>query len=254
MRQAMRLLLVGTAIVGARGRVTPGLCFDLRLSTQPESTGARSRYAINLGHQLEGIGPLLAAGVRQQPAAIVAAQAPPMSYWEGAFRAVFPMPKSGSSSVSEFYRCHGMTTAHWHNAPRDAEGHLKRIMDQGHGFPGNLVGDETHACDMKGKALLECGPCVDMYGQIDVVNPPGHCWVPQITHLAGLIQDYGNATFLLPMDVRGTPLVAMLLLAKSSYLVGNPASTFSVNMADIRRASGAAEASTTLRYGHYWDV
>ena len=103
--------------------MTPGLCFDLRLSTQPESTGARSRYAINLGHQLEGIGPLLAAGVRQQPAAIV--------------------------------------------------------------------------------------------------------------------------------DVRGTPLVAMLLLAKSSYLVGNPASTFSVNMADIRRASGAAEASTTLRYGHY---
>ena len=126
MRQAMRLLLVGTAIVGVRGRVTPGLCFDLRLSTQPESTGARSRYAINLGHQLEGIGPLLAAGVRQQPAAIV--------------------------------------------------------------------------------------------------------------------------------DVRGTPLVAMLLLAKSSYLVGNPASTFSVNMADIRRASGAAEASTTLRYGHYWDA
>ena len=56
------------------------------------------------------------------------------------------------------------------------------------------------------------------------------------------------------VDVRGTPLVAMLLLAKSSYLVGNPASTFSVNMADIRRASGAAEASTTLRYGHYWDV
>ena len=55
------------------------------------------------------------------------------------------------------------------------------------------------------------------------------------------------------VDVRGTPLVAMLLLAKSSYLVGNPASTFSVNMADIRRASGAAEASTTLRYGHYWD-
>ena len=52
----------------------------------------------------------------------------------------------------------------------------------------------------------------------------------------------------------GAPLVSMLLLAKSSYLVGNPASTFSVNMADIRRASGAAEASTTLRYGHYWDV
>ena len=50
------------------------------------------------------------------------------------------------------------------------------------------------------------------------------------------------------VDVNATePLVAMLLLAKSSYLVGNPASTFSINMADIRRASGASEASTTLR-------
>ena len=119
MRPLLNLMVLGTVITAARGRVTPGLCFELRLSTG-------GRYAINLGHQLEGIGPLLAAGVRQQPAAIV--------------------------------------------------------------------------------------------------------------------------------DVRGTPLVAMLLLAKSSYLVGNPASTFSVNMADIRRASGAAEASTTLRYGHYWDV
>ena len=54
------------------------------------------------------------------------------------------------------------------------------------------------------------------------------------------------------VDVNATePLVAMLLLAKSSYLVGNPASTFSINMADIRRASGASEASTTLRLGSY---
>ena len=82
MRQAMRLLLVGTAIVGARGRVTPGLCFELRLSTG-------GRYQKNLAHQLEAIGPLLAAGVRQQPAAIVSTLAPPMSYWHGAFRAVF---------------------------------------------------------------------------------------------------------------------------------------------------------------------
>jgi hypothetical protein len=48
------------------------------------------------------------------------------------------------------------------------------------------------------------------------------------------------------VEIAAGPLVAMLLLAKSSYLVGNPASSFSVNMADIRRASGAAEASTTL--------
>ena len=54
------------------------------------------------------------------------------------------------------------------------------------------------------------------------------------------------------VDVNATePLVAMLLLAKSSYLVGNPASSFSWNMADIRRASGASEASTTLRLGSY---
>ena len=93
MRQAMRLLLVGTAIVGARGRVTPGLCFELRLSTG-------GRYAINLGHQLEGIGPLLAAGVRQQPAAIVSTLAPPMSYWHGAFRAVRRNPTTRAVCVA----------------------------------------------------------------------------------------------------------------------------------------------------------
>ena len=85
------------------------------------------------------------------------------------------MPKSGSSSVSEFYRCHGMTTAHWHNSPRDAAGHKTQITP---GFPGNLVGDETHACDVQGKALLECGPCVDMYGQMDAVLLD-RCWVPR---------------------------------------------------------------------------
>ena len=41
-------------------------------------------------HRLEGIGPLLAAGVREQPVAIVATHAPPMPYFEGAFQAVFP--------------------------------------------------------------------------------------------------------------------------------------------------------------------
>ena len=140
----MKLVHLGIVIVEARGRVTPGLCFELRLSPG-------GRYAINLGHQLEavhksncrrvstrlnhdlhaidatparwrapgglspldlvttvafspwlhpthwlithrleGIGPLLAAGVREQPVAIVATHAPPMPYFEGAFQAVFP--------------------------------------------------------------------------------------------------------------------------------------------------------------------
>ena len=47
------------------------------------------------------------------------------------------------------------------------------------------------------------------------------------------------------VDVRGTPLVAMLLLAKSSYLVGNPASTFSIAAHSVRRLYGQ-EASSTL--------
>ena len=89
------------------------------------------------------------------------------------------MPKCGSTSVSSFYQCHGMTSAHWHSS-------------------GNFVGDGAHACDVRGRPLLDCGPCRDVYAQIDVENPPGHCWFPQITHLAGLVQDYGNATFLLP--------------------------------------------------------
>ena len=61
----INIVVLGDAITLARGRVTPGLCFELKLAPG-------SRYSNNLGHQLEGIGPLLAAGVRQQPAAIVA--------------------------------------------------------------------------------------------------------------------------------------------------------------------------------------
>jgi len=79
----LKFVILGTVITAARGRVTPGLCFELRLSTG-------GRYQKNLAHQLEAIGPLLAAGVRQQPAAIVATQSPPLPYFEGAFRAVFP--------------------------------------------------------------------------------------------------------------------------------------------------------------------
>ena len=90
------------------------------------------------------------------------------------------MPKCGSTSIQSFYQCHGMTSAHWQ-------------ISRGH-----YVGDETHACDARGRPLLDCGPCRDVYAQIDAENPPDHCWFPQVTHLAGLVQDYGNATFLLP--------------------------------------------------------
>ena len=90
------------------------------------------------------------------------------------------MPKCGSTSIQSFYQCHGMTSAHWQ---------ISR---------GDFVGDEAHACDARGRPLLDCGPCRDVYAQIDAENPPDHCWFPQITHLAGLVQDYGNATFLLP--------------------------------------------------------
>ena len=44
----MKLVHLGIVIVEARGRVTPGLCFELRLSPG-------GRYAINLGHQLEAV-------------------------------------------------------------------------------------------------------------------------------------------------------------------------------------------------------
>ena len=52
------------------------------------------------------------------------------------------MPKCGSTSVSSFYRCHGMTSTHWQ---------ISR---------GDFVGDEAHACDARGRPLLDCGPCV----------------------------------------------------------------------------------------------
>ena len=56
------------------------------------------------------------------------------------------MPKCGSTSIQSFYQCHGMTSAHWQ-------------ISRGH-----YVGDETHACDARGRPLLDCGPCRDVQG------------------------------------------------------------------------------------------
>ena len=95
------------------------------------------------------------------------------------------MPKTGSTSIEKFFQCHNMSAGHWYvDAVDRSESHL--------------IGDQTHACDVRGRPLLDCGPCFDVHAQIDEVNPPFHCFLPQITHLAGLFLDYGNATFLLP--------------------------------------------------------
>lgn len=95
------------------------------------------------------------------------------------------LPKSGSNSIKEFFKCHNMSQVHWRE-PRRKKSEF------------TFFGDATHACDERGQRLLDCGPCFDVYAQIDLEHPPDHCYLPQITHLEALILDYGNATFLLP--------------------------------------------------------
>jgi len=75
-------------------------------------------------------------------------------------------------------------------------GHCRDLSSANH----TRIGDQTHACDVRGQPLLDCGKCFDVYAQIDIdcSGQDSHCFLPQITHLGELILDYGNATFLLP--------------------------------------------------------
>ena len=78
-----RAVIWTLVLISVRARVTPGLCFDLKLPTG-------GRYEKNLGHQAEAIFPLLAEATKHQPAIIVAREAPPLAYFQGLFRAVLP--------------------------------------------------------------------------------------------------------------------------------------------------------------------
>ena len=84
------------------------------------------------------------------------------------------MPKCGSTSIQSFYQCHGMTSAHWQ-------------ISRGH-----YVGDETHACDARGRPLLDCGPCRDVYAQIDVDRESSVSGV-SLRGGAGVLPIYRNA-------------------------------------------------------------
>jgi len=88
------------------------------------------------------------------------------------------LPKTGSTSIQDFYICTGLTAGHYTHA-------------------GEMLGKQVYKCAARGRKLLDCGPCFDAYAQIDFIGQ-GRCIIPQITHLERLVRDYGNATFLLP--------------------------------------------------------
>jgi len=96
------------------------------------------------------------------------------------------MPKSGSSSIYSFYHdCMHMSASHW------------KIEDE-------FVGLRMEFCDKNGLPLFDCSskPCVDVVAQMDFEGDhTGNrktCYIPQITHIEGIIFEYPNATFLLP--------------------------------------------------------
>lgn len=88
------------------------------------------------------------------------------------------LPKTGSTSIRDFYICTGLSAGHYKHA-------------------GKMLGKQASKCAARGRPLLDCGPCFDAYAQIDFIGR-ARCVIPQITHLERLVRDYGNATFLLP--------------------------------------------------------
>ena len=54
-----------------------------------------------------------------------------------------------------FFKCHNMSVVHW-SEPRANRSEF------------TFFGDATHACDERGQRLLDCGPCFDVYAQIDL--------------------------------------------------------------------------------------
>jgi len=92
------------------------------------------------------------------------------------------LPKVGSKSINNFYTCNGLSAVHfkWKSNTE-------------------YVGKNMHACAKRHRPLFACGPCADVYAQMDLIHPGSNeCYIPQIENLETLLSDHGNATFLLP--------------------------------------------------------
>jgi len=99
------------------------------------------------------------------------------------------LPKSGSSSVADFFECGGLQTSHWSCGDDLCGACAKRNVAAGRPI------------------LASCGD-YDVWAQIDVTggtrsgvqrySDQDLCFLPQVTHLRELHEQFPNALFVLP--------------------------------------------------------
>ena len=100
---------------------------------------------------------------------------------------VLGMPKTGTESIAEFFKCNGWKSSHW-KCP-------------GHGYCGQCllrwVAAVAGSSIADGADLLReaCGD-FDVFSQIDY-EPSGACLFPQVTYLPTLLRYLPNAYFVL---------------------------------------------------------
>ena len=112
------------------------------------------------------------------------------------------LPKTGSSSLHAFAQCMGLRSLHW----EEGVGRTDRDDDVPVGVHRThhlLAGYAVQECARSGKPLLSCFKYgeYDVYAQLDCEatkeGDQDACWMPQISHLEGLVVDYPDATFIL---------------------------------------------------------
>ena len=116
------------------------------------------------------------------------------------------LPKSGSSSVEDYFLCGGngtLNVSHWNCATMlsasqlDGVPHIYQMSPTVFQVPcGDCVKKNV---DAGREALAGCGG-YDVWAQLDVQSRPdgASCYLPQVTDLEALHAQYPNATFTLP--------------------------------------------------------
>ena len=107
------------------------------------------------------------------------------------------LPKSGSSSVADFFQCAGLRTSH-HDCDVVSQIDVARRPRPGRQKKTTCGGCAERNAEAGRPLLLGCGE-YDVWAQMDVDGDGGRvCFLPQVTHLSELLEQYPNALFLLP--------------------------------------------------------
>jgi len=96
------------------------------------------------------------------------------------------LPKAGTTSIDNFFRCHGMHVSHNLCYPSPFKtGRLRRC--------GKLMYQNLQL----GRGILDNTGDYDAYTQYEEMKD--FCFFPQMTHLQNIHEQYPNATFILHM-------------------------------------------------------